>query len=209
MYEKNDISRLSRLTRIITLLQTKKIITADELAKKFNVSKRTIYRDIRSLETSGIPIFSEEGKGYSLVLGYNLSPISFTEEEANALITAEKLIARNKDHSLISAYKNAIEKIKAVLLLSKRDKVNLLSDRIIILNSYSENNNSSSLSQIQLAITNYLLLKIKYHSWGKNEHTDREIEPQALYQTRENWVLIAWCRLRKDFREFRLDRISD
>ncbi|KKX47176.1 helix-turn-helix transcriptional regulator [Sphingobacterium sp. IITKGP-BTPF85] len=92
-----DIKRLSRLTAILTQLQTKRLITASELAEKFLVTKRTIYRDIKALEMAGVPILVEEGKGYSLMDGYRVSPIMFTESEANALITAEQLILKNKE----------------------------------------------------------------------------------------------------------------
>lgn len=111
--EENEKPRLSRLTAILTQLQSKRIITARQLAKKHDVSVRTIYRDIHTLEKSGIPILTEEGKGYSSMEGYHLSPIFFTEEEANALITLEQLAIKNKDLSLVKNTTSAIEKIKA------------------------------------------------------------------------------------------------
>ena len=95
-----DKPRLARLTAILTQLQSKRILTAREIAEKHDVSIRTVYRDIRTLESSGIPIITEEGKGYALMEGYNIPPVMFTEEEANALITAEQLINKNKDNSL-------------------------------------------------------------------------------------------------------------
>ncbi|MDN5200041.1 YafY family protein [Fulvivirgaceae bacterium BMA10] len=207
MDEKSEISRLPRLTSILTLLQSKRIITATEIAEKFKVSKRTAYRDIKALEQAGVPIYTEEGKGYSLIEGYALPPIMFTEQEAYALITAEKLISRNKDGSLIDSHKNAIAKVKAVLKYSSKDKANLLSERIAILKNFKKETTSSCLSEVQLAMTNLQPIKIKYHALGRDEITQRIIEPQALYQTQENWILIAWCRLRSDYREFRLDRI--
>ena len=88
----NETSRLSRLTAIITLLQTKKLLTATEISKKFGVSIRTVYRDIRALEEAGIPVFMEDGKGYSLMEGYRIPPVMFTESEANALITVEQFL---------------------------------------------------------------------------------------------------------------------
>lgn len=100
----NDTKRLSRLTAILTQLQTKRIVTSTALAEKFGVSVRTIYRDIRALEDAGVPIFVEEGKGYSLMEGYRISPVMFTENEANALILAEQLVLKNRDSSLIKDY---------------------------------------------------------------------------------------------------------
>ena len=106
----NDTKRISRLTAIVTQLQTKRLLTAPELASKFSVSVRTIYRDIRALEDAGIPIYVEEGKGYSLMEHYRLPPVMFTESEANALIAAEQLVLNNKDSSLIKDYSAAIDK---------------------------------------------------------------------------------------------------
>lgn len=125
----NDTKRLSRLTAILTQLQTKRIVTSTNLADKFNVSVRTIYRDIRALEQAGVPIITEEGKGYSLMDGYKIPPIMFTESQANALILAEQLVLKNKDTSFIKDYTDAIDKIKAVLKQADKDKANLLTDR--------------------------------------------------------------------------------
>ena len=110
----NDTKRLSRLTAILTQLQTKRLLTATNLADKFNVSIRTIYRDIRALEQAGVPIITEDGKGYSLMEGYKIPPVMFTEKQANALILAEQLVLKNKDTSFIKDYIEAIDKIKAV-----------------------------------------------------------------------------------------------
>ena len=128
----NDIKRLPRLTAILTQLQTKRILTSTTLAEKFGVSVRTIYRDIRALEQAGVPILTEDGKGYSLMEGYRIPPVMFTENEANALITAEQLVLKNKDSSLIKEYTEAINKIKSILLYSTKDKAELLSNRIAV-----------------------------------------------------------------------------
>lgn len=199
--------RLTRLTSIVTLLQSKRLLTARELAKKFDVSIRTIYRDVRTLEKSGIPVVTEEGKGYFLQEGYQLPPIMFSEDEANALITAEQLILKNKDASFVDNYTNAITKIKAVLKYSQKDKADLLSKRIVF--RFNENNEKSSnhLMQLQTAITNFQLLELEYQSL-ENNYTKRVVEPFAMYSTNLNWLLIAFCRLRNEFRAFRIDCIQ-
>jgi predicted DNA-binding transcriptional regulator YafY len=204
----NDTKRLSRLTAILTQLQTKRLLTASELANKFSVSNRTIYRDIKALEQSGVPILTEEGKGYTLMDGYRIPPIMFTESEANALITAEQLILKNKDASFVKEYSEAINKIKSVLCSGTKDKVDLLSNRIIFRHNSDNDQTSNYLSTLQLALTNYNLTKLKYHSTDTDQTTERTVEPFAIYSTHENWLLIAFCRLRKDFRAFRLDRIQ-
>ncbi len=207
--EENELSRLSRLTSILTILQTKRIITSTELAKKFGVSIRTIYRDIRALESSGIPIFTEEGKGYSLVEGYRLPPVSFTEIEANALITAEHLVLANSDKSLVENFISAISKIKSVLRHETKEKVELLSNRIYVWQDSVEEMQSKHLSTLQLAITNYNLVRIKYQTVEHKVISDRIIEPFGTFRFDENnWLLVAWCRLRNDFRNFRIDNIK-
>lgn len=203
----NDTKRISRLTAILTQFQTKRMVTASELAAKFSVSVRTIYRDIRALEQAGIPIFTEEGKGYSLMEHYRLPPVMFTENQANALILAEQLVLKNKDASFITDYLEAIEKIKAVLKHSVKDKANLLSDRTRFSQIINGERNSNNLSDLQFALTNFYLVNIEYTNESGNT-TNRLIEPFALLSTQENWLLVAWCRLRHEFRYFRLDRIQ-
>lgn len=203
----SDISRISRLTAILTLLQSKQIITAQQIADKFRISTRTVYRDIRALEESGVPIITEEGKGYSLMQDYLLSPIMFSEEEANALITAEKIIENNSDASFSKNYSNAIAKIKAILRYSMKGKTELLADRIQVRKSISSTQTSEHLSMLQMAITNFRVIRIDYTAENGNT-TNRAIEPLALYSTQGNWALIAHCRLRNEHRAFRLDRIN-
>lgn len=194
---------------ILTQLQTKRLLTASELANKFSVSSRTIYRDIKALEEAGVPILTEDGKGYILMEGYRVPPVMFTESEANALITAEQLILKNKDDSFVKEYMEAINKIKSVLRVNTKDKANLLSNRIVFRHNSNNDRTSNYLSTLQLALTNFNLTKIKYRSTETDQTTERTIEPFAIYSTHENWLLIAFCRLRKDFRAFRLDRIQN
>lgn len=203
----NDTKRISRLTAIVTQLQTKRLVTATELAAQFAVSVRTIYRDIRALEEAGIPLYVEEGKGYSIMEHYRLPPVMFTESEASALILAEQLVLINKDASLVKEYSAAIDKIKAVLLPTAKDKANLLAERTQFNQIKGIERTSSHLSALQFALTNFLLTKIAYTNQA-DETTNRMVEPFALLSTREQWLLVAWCRLRKEFRYFRLDRIS-
>jgi len=173
--------RLIRLTTILTQLQSKRIITAKEIAEKHQVSIRTVYRDIRTLEKSGIPIVTEEGKGYSIMEGYKIPPIMFTQ---------------------------AITKIKSVLQYTQKEKTELLTNRIQVRNNDTIKKTSNYLIQLQSSIANYQTLKIEYVSLDKNK-SQRAIEPFALYTTQDdNWILIAFCTLRNDFRAFRLDCIQ-
>ena len=206
----HDVKRVSRLTAMVTQLQTKRIVTAAELTRKFEVSIRTIYRDIKALERANVPILTEEGKGYTLMDGYKVPPIMFTETEVNAFVTAEQLILKSNDVILIEAYTAAISKIKAVLQYSAKEKVDLLSNRIAISPAFSRNQPGHLLTTIQQAITDFKVLEINYPSSGGKEYTKRSVEPFALYYSlEEKWLFIAYCRLRKDFRMFRLDRIIE
>ncbi len=202
-----DKPRLSRLTAIITQLQSKRIITAKFLAERHNVSMRTIYRDIRTLEKSGIPIVTEEGRGYSLVEGYHLPPVLFTEDEANALITVEQLVIKNKDQSFSENVSSAVEKIKSILRYSQKGNADLLAERIYFGGNQNENKSSNNLMQIQSAIIHFQVLKMDYCS-SEKKRTTRIVEPFAVYSINGNFLLIAFCRLRKDFRAFRIDFIE-
>jgi len=119
---------------------------------------------------------------------------------------AEQLVLKNKDASFIKDYTEAIEKIKSVLKYSIREKANLLAERTRFDQNVNRERNSNILSELQFALTNFCLTKIEYNS-GQNNITTRLVEPFALLNT-ENWLLVAYCRLRQEFRFFRLDRIQ-
>jgi predicted DNA-binding transcriptional regulator YafY len=206
MDEHPEVNRLSRLTAILIQFQTKRLVTASELSQKFQVGKRTIYRDIKALEKAGVPILTEEGKGYTLMEGYKMPPVMFTEKQANALILAEQLVLKSKDASFVKDYSEAIDKIKSILKYSVKNKANLLADRTQFRQILHQERNSNNLSDLQNALTDYRLVAIDYIN-KEGSATNRTIEPFAILST-ENWLLIAWCRLRKEFRFFRLDRIQ-
>ena len=203
----NDTKRLPRLVAILTTLQTRRLITSTSLAEKYGVSTRTIYRDLKTLEQAGVPILTEDGKGYSLMEGYKIPPVMFTENQANALILAEQLVLKNSDSSLIKDYAEAIDKVKAVLRQSEKDKANLLSERTMFGKIKEFERNSNSLSAVQNALTNFYLIKLDYIN-AENKKSERTVEPFALINTIESWLLVAYCRLRNGFRFFRLDRIE-
>lgn len=205
------MTQLSRLISILTLLKSKRILTSTELAEKYDVSVRTIYRDIRKLEEAGVPVITIEGRGYSLMDGYSVAPVQFTEKQANALITAEHLIKQTKDASFVEDFNEALVKIKSVFRSSIQEKSERLSDKILVIDNYwydLEPINSNALSEIQLAITNFNYVEINYTKVNDSEMSFRKIEPCAMYSTNQKWILIAWCHLRNDYRAFRIDRIQ-
>jgi len=203
------MNQLSRLISILTMLKSKRLITGPEIAKKFEVSLRTVYRDIRKLEEAGVPIITEEGKGYSILDGYTVSPVQFQQEEVNALITAEKIIAETKNDSLISNFGNALVKIKSTFQTNMQTKSELLDAKMLIFSTSKNSIQNNSLSSLQLAMTNFYTIKIKYQKVHTGEISEREIEPAAIYSYDEIWIVIAWCHLRNDYRNFRIDRILE
>lgn len=145
-----DKPRLVRLTSILTQLQSKRIVTARSIAEKHGVSIRTVYRDIRTLERSAIPIVTEKGKGYSIMEGYKLPPVMFTEEEANALITAEQIINKNKDQSLSEQYQSVVTKVKSILKYAQKEKIELLESRLQVRSNHEESKTSKVKEMLNL-----------------------------------------------------------
>lgn len=203
------MGQLPRLISILTMLKSKRLITGTEMADRFGVSLRTVYRDIRKLEEAGVPIITEEGKGYSIMDGYTVSPVQFQQEEVNALITAEKIIAKTKNDSLITNFGNALLKIKSTFQSNMQTKSEMLDAKMLVFSSTKTTVQNNSLSAIQSAMTNFYGVKIKYQKVHTDEISEREIEPAAMYSIDDIWIVIAWCHLRNDYRSFRLDRILE
>jgi predicted DNA-binding transcriptional regulator YafY len=201
------MNRLNRITAIFTQLQSNRSVTAKEISDKFEISLRTVYRDIKYMQDSGTPIGSEAGLGYFIVKGYYLPPVTFTKEEASAFIAARKFISQNSEASLVKNYESGLTKIKANLKIGLKDNAELSENRITSGKTNSEKSKSNVLSIVQQAIINFRLLKIEYNSLTTREITTRTIEPMGLYFTDKNWIMIAHCQLRNDLRDFRLDRI--
>lgn len=201
------MNRLDRLTSILIQLQSKRLTTAREIAKRFEVTNRTVYRDIQTLRLAGVPIGEEEGKGYFLVEGYRLPPVMFTMEEARALITTSKILNYHTEDSLKQNYESALLKIKAVLSLKDKDKLEFLNARIGFQKPWAPT--SLYLDTIQHSITESEKLRITYQTRGEEQIKERTIHPYAVYFSGAVWSAIAYCELRQEIREFRLDRIKE
>lgn len=201
------MSQLPRLISILTLLKSKRLLTATELSERFDVSIRTIYRDIRKLEEAGVPVITIEGKGYSLMDDYSVAPVQFTEKEANALITAQHLVKQTQDESFITDFTEAMTKVKSVFKTSVLEKSERLNSKIHVFRNYWEDLSSNALSEIQLAITHQKFMEINYQKANDPDVSFRKIEPYTLISTNRKWILIAWCYLRDEYRSFRVDRI--
>jgi len=202
------MTQLARLISILALLKSRRILTATELSDKFEISVRTVYRDIQKLIEAGVPVITLEGRGYTLMDGYTVAPVQFTEKQANALITAQHLVKQSNDSSFSNDFEEALTKIKSVFKSSVLEKSELLDNKIHVFNNQYESISSNALSEIQLAITHFNYMEINYHKADDPNITFRKIEPCALFSTYQKWILIAWCHLRTEYRAFRVDRIQ-
>ena len=201
------MNRLDRLTAILIHLQTKRVVRAQELADRFGISLRTVYRDVRSLEEAGVPIGAEAGVGYFLT-DYHLPPVMFTSAEASALLLGSKLIDKWADASVRTEFESALFKIKSVLKRSDQEHLNDLDAHIAVASPRQREPYSDGLlTHIQQAIAQNHVLELQYHSQYNDAETKREVEPLGLHHYRMGWHLIAFCRTRQDYRDFRVDRI--
>jgi predicted DNA-binding transcriptional regulator YafY len=201
------MNRIDRLMGIVTTLQAKKFASAEFIAEKYGISLRTVYRDIKALGEIGIPISFEQYKGYFIVHGYFLPPVSFTAEEANALILMEAITAKFGDHSIRQHYEQAMHKIKAVLRPTEKEKIDHLQSQIKVYTAPGEDNKAGYLSVIQQAITGRQILLIAYRN-NNGEESSRETEPIGLTFYGDNWHMIAWCHKRKAYRDFKIAHIQ-
>lgn len=204
------MNRIDRLHAILTHLQSKRLVKAQEIADRFSISLRTVYRDVKALEESGVPVIGEAGSGYSIMEGYRLPPLMFTQEEAASLLLAGKLAAPQTDASVQKQLEEALLKIKSVLRTADKEKLNELSERVQILNiNNPDEPHQKHLTALQQAVAANRLLFIRYESsYNKTETTERLVEPLGLLHYSNAWHLIGWCHLRNDYRDFKVNRIS-
>ncbi|MBS1503585.1 MAG: YafY family transcriptional regulator [Bacteroidetes bacterium] len=206
------MNRIDRISAILIHLQSRRVVKAGDIAERFNISLRTVYRDIKTLEEAGIPLIGEAGIGYSIMDGYRLPPVMFTREEATAFLTAEKLMEKLTDPSSDENYKSAMYKIRSVLRMAEKDFLDNIDGHIEVFKSRRVQGKSLDLNPLQIilkGIGERNVLSIHYFAMHSQEKTERHIEPVGVFYQDNYWHLIAWCRLRQDYRDFRLDRISN
>jgi predicted DNA-binding transcriptional regulator YafY len=200
------MNRIDRLLGMITLLQTKKFVSAEKIADKFKISKRTVYRDMKAITEQGIPVGVEPNKGYFIVDGYFLPPVLFSNDEANALLLTESLVKGFADKSIRKHYANALDKIKAGLKQVDKDKLETMQDAIKFQLPGRLDNDFEYLSVLQAAVSDKKIICIEYKD-QKEEHSKREVESIGLIFYAFSWHLIAWCHKRKAYRDFKVSRI--
>lgn len=204
------MNRIDRLQAILTAMQSKRIITAEALAEKFEVSIRTIYRDIRALEEGGVPIGAEAGIGYYIMEGYHLPPVMFTHEEARVLLMAGKMVEKMTDQRTSQLFGDALTKISSVLDSAKKEELEDLDSKIMVLPTTMQMHEPPDLvlEKIKESLAKSVHVSFDYVSGNRNEESTREVQPLGLCYYAQHWHLIAYCLLRQGYRDFRVDRMS-
>ena len=202
------MNRIDRLFGILILLQSKKYVTADKIAQQYGISVRTVYRDMKALSEQGIPLSFEQHKGYFIVQGYFLPPVSFNSDEANALLLMERFLVGFADRSILNHYHNALNKVKAVLKSTQKEKLEDLNENIKLQLPDRLTNDFEYLSVLQNAISARCVIELAYKN-NKAEVSKREVEPIGLIFYAFSWHLIAWCHLRNEYRDFKVSSIIE
>ena len=205
------MNRIDRLAAILIQLQSRPLIKAQDIADKFSISLRTVYRDVKALEEAGVPVIGEAGTGYRLMEGYKLPPVMFNLDEATALLTASKLVQSKTDAGISKHFTSALDKIRAILRHTEKDHIEEIDEHIAVMTHPSivyQPQSELHLQSILKAIGSSSVIEMEYTSLEKNEITKRKVEPVGIYYLGSHWYLIAWCQLRNDYRNFRTDKIK-
>lgn len=204
------MNRIDRISAILIQLQSRRVVKASDIAERFGISLRTVYRDVKTLEEAGIPLIGEAGVGYSIMDGYRLPPVMFTREEAIAFLTAEKFVEKLTDANTFAQYQSAMYKVRAILKTTEKDLLEGMDNRIAVLKTPIQHNlpPNNHIQTILHAIMQKHVISLKYFASHSQQDTKRDIEPVGIYYLASHWHLIAYCRLRDDYRDFRVDRIK-
>ncbi len=206
------MNRTDRLLAIVLELQGRDRVTAEELARTFEVTKRTIYRDVAALNESGVPVVSAAGQGYWLMEGYFLPPVSLTPDEAVMLTLGSEVMAQSFDAQYQEAAKTASRKIEAVLSRTVQRDVAYFKEnvRFISLDSKVLSDVHATLRSVRLAILEQKSLHLSYlkrAGGDRGELTKRTVDPHGLVHFNGAWMLAAYCHLREAMRMFKLERV--
>ena len=199
--------RADRLFRIVQLLRRRRTITtAAQLASKLEISERTVYRDIRDLILAGTPIDGAAGVGYRLRPDYDLPPLMFDREEIQALVLGARIVRQFGDRALARASESILHKIAAVL---PRELEPLLAEaRLFVPTTIGGRRSADGLAVAREALIGQRRIRFGYAN-ERGDATERTVRPLGVFFWGRTWTLAAWCEMRTDFRNFRLDRIRD
>jgi predicted DNA-binding transcriptional regulator YafY len=197
--------RADRLFRIVQQLRGRRLTTAAQLAGRLGVSPRTVYRDVRDLSLSGVPVEGEAGVGYRLKPGFDVPPLMFTLSEIEALAVGARMVEAWGGPVLAEGARTAIEKIVAALPPERRLAVE--KTRLYAPSFHVDGQAMRQLEAVREAIGGRSVLRLDYRDSG-GKPSERDVWPLALYYWGRTWTIGAWCETREDFRNFRVDRIA-
>jgi predicted DNA-binding transcriptional regulator YafY len=206
------MNRTDRLVAMVMHLQGRRLVRAEEMAQRYEVSVRTVYRDMAALGEAGVPIAGEAGVGYSLVRGYHLPPVMLTADEVAALFVGGEMVKQFTDASLSAPMGAALDKLRAVLPRDRQEHVERLARQTVVLgrpgNATPDPAAQPWLRPVQVGVVQRRVLRRVYRTGSRGDDTARDVEPLGVVFYGGAWYLVGWCRLRKDFRHFRIDRIQ-
>ncbi len=198
--------RADRLFDIIQILRRRKLVRARELAEELEVSERTIYRDIRDLMASGVPIDGEAGVGYVLRGGFDLPPLMFDEQEIEALVLGARIVESWADPKLAAAAANVIAKVETVI--PERLRQHMAETALLAPAGHFSEPITVDPAELRRALRERYKVHFAYRD-NEERQTERSVRPLALAFYGPVWLLTGWCELRQDFRSFRLDRMAE
>jgi predicted DNA-binding transcriptional regulator YafY len=196
--------RADRLFQIVQHLRGRRLTTARQLAGWLHVSERTVYRDIRDLSISGVPVEGEAGVGYRLRPGFDFPPIMLTMGEVEALVAGARMVETWGGTALGGHARSAIAKIALALPAARREEIERA--KLFAPGFLVPKGAAAGLETVRQAIFERRKLHIEYVD-GDGRASTRTIDPLALNFWGTTWSIAAWCESRGDFRVFRLDRI--
>ncbi|HTG67642.1 MAG TPA: YafY family protein [Candidatus Udaeobacter sp.] len=210
------MNKTDRLLAIVLELQRKEVLRAEDLAATFETSVRTIYRDIQALSEAGVPVVGSTGRGYSLMEGYFLPPISFTVEEAVTLLIGMDFIEQRFDTNYGIKAQASRRKIEAILPEDVRSEACRVRKTMRLLNSGKDatyGQEKEYIETIRHAILEERKIRFRYSKSvpevDGNRQSVRVAAPYGLVLVQGTWMLIAHCDLRQEIRHFRLSRMSE
>lgn len=198
--------RADRLFQIVQLLRNRRSVTARFLAERLGVSERTIYRDIQDLSLSGVPVEGEAGVGYILRHSLDIPPLMFSQDEIQAIVLGARMVESWGGQSLSQAARNAVDKIEGALPENLRSLTR--QSQLYSLPYEFESNTYDNIDVLRNAIHEKQVIRYDYMR-GDDTPSERSVQPLALYFWGKVWTLTAWCLLRNDFRNFRIDRMEN
>jgi len=197
--------RADRLFEIVQYLRGRRLTTAAQLAQWLEVSERTIYRDVADLIGTGVPIDGEAGVGYRIAATFDLPPLMFNFDEIDALVIGARIVESWGGPGLANGARSALAKIAGALPREKRAA--LESARLFAPGFFVDPLPGERLETFRRAIGARYVVELDYRD-GRGSTTQRRVRPLGIFFWGEAWSVAAWCELREDFRNFRLDRIA-